>query len=115
MEDMKDYYFAGICRSKSVRQMDDGRGPTEDEFFTLFIGGMCTLLNNSSEPVFPGDVIGWTLLSETSDRRAVKRARTSAPRRIGIEVVSAASERVLGRVLSFAKPGEPFDLLLSSY
>ena len=29
LSDQKDYYFAGVCRSKTVRQIDDGRGPTE--------------------------------------------------------------------------------------
>ena len=34
------FYFAGICRSKSVRPIDDGVGPSVDEYFTLAIGGM---------------------------------------------------------------------------
>ena len=46
-EDMKNFYFACVCRSKSVRPIDDGVGPQMDEFFTLAIGGMCTMLNNS--------------------------------------------------------------------
>ena len=37
---MKNFYFAGVCRSKSVRPIDDGVGPSVDEFFTLAIGGM---------------------------------------------------------------------------
>ena len=39
-DDMKNFYFAGVCRSKSVRPIDDGVGPSVDEFFTLAIGGM---------------------------------------------------------------------------
>ena len=35
---------------------DDGVGPQTDEFFTLAIGGMCTLLNNSGTAIFPGDM-----------------------------------------------------------
>ena len=31
-EDMKNFYFAGVCRSKSVRPIDDGVGPSVDEF-----------------------------------------------------------------------------------
>jgi len=41
-DDMKNFYFAGVCRSKSVRPIDDGVGPSVDEFFTLAIGGMGT-------------------------------------------------------------------------
>ena len=33
-------FFAGICRSKTVRPIDDGVGPSVDEYFTLAIGGM---------------------------------------------------------------------------
>ena len=39
-DDMKNFYFAGVARSKSVRPIDDGVGPSIDEFFTLAIGGM---------------------------------------------------------------------------
>tara|TARA_B100000963_G_C22468962_1_gene599206 strand:- start:610 stop:723 length:114 start_codon:yes stop_codon:yes gene_type:complete len=35
--------FAGVCRSKTVRPIDDGNGPMIDEYFTLAIGGMVTL------------------------------------------------------------------------
>ena len=42
-----DYFFAGVARSQSVRTPDDGIGPSVDEFFTVSIGGMQTLLNNS--------------------------------------------------------------------
>ena len=56
-DDMDNFYFAGVCRSKTVRPIDDGVGPQVDEFFTLAIGGMVTMLNNSSEPVFPGDML----------------------------------------------------------
>ncbi len=31
-DDMKNFYFAGVCRSKSVRPIDDGVGPSIDEF-----------------------------------------------------------------------------------
>ena len=43
----KDYFFAGVCRSKTVRSPDDGIGPSVDEFFTVSIGGMvCTVLSS---------------------------------------------------------------------
>lgn len=54
--DESNFYFAGICRSKTVRPIDDGVGPQVDEFFTLSIGGMATILNNSKDTFFPGDM-----------------------------------------------------------
>ena len=106
-DEQKQWFFAGIARSKSIRPVDDGIGPSTDEFFTVAIGGMATLLNNSSDVVYPGDVLEWTFYSEktTSGEVALKRMKTG-PRRFGIKVADALSERVIGRALSFAKPGE---------
>jgi hypothetical protein len=113
LDDAKNFYFAGVCRSKTVRPIDDGVGPQVDEFFTLAIGGMVTMLNNSKTPIFPGDMIEWTFYNETNSDggRAAKRTKTN-PRRISIKVASPTSERVIGRCLSFAKSMETFDLLL---
>jgi len=109
MEDQ--FFFAGVCRSKSVRPIDDGMGPSTDEYFTMAIGGMVTLLNNSSEAVWAGDWIAWTFCSEVSQAANSKRAKKN-PRRIGIELADPLSDRTIGRCLTFAKPGETFDLLL---
>ena len=118
-DDMKNFYFAGVCRSKSVRPIDDGVGPSIDEFFTLAIGGMCTLLNNSGTSIFPGDMLEWTFYNEGPGMQgALAKAHptrgTGKPRRITVKIATAASERVIGRALSFSKPGETFDLLLKS-
>ena len=32
LEEESNFYFAGVCRSKSVRPLDDGVGPSVDEF-----------------------------------------------------------------------------------
>ena len=115
--DMKHFYFAGVARSKSVRPIDDGVGPQIDEFFTLAIGGMCTLLNNSGTVLYPGDMLEWTFYNQKAYSSAGSKgaARGNAnPRRITVKIATTASERVIGRALSFAKPGETFDLLLKS-
>lgn len=115
MEEESNFYFAGVCRSKSVRPMDDGVGPSVDEFFTIAIGGMVTLLNNSGTSVFPGDMLEWTFYNESMSRKTGSSTRKKAdPRRISVRMATATSERVIGRCLSFAKPGETFDLLLKS-
>jgi hypothetical protein len=107
-DDQKNFYFAGVARSKSVRPIDDGVGPQIDEFFTLAIGGMCTLLNNSGTVLYPGDMLEWCFYNQKAYSSAASKgaARGNArPRRITVKIATAASERVIGRALSFAKPG----------
>jgi len=108
-DEESQFFFAGVARSKSVRSPDDGQGPSEDEYFTLAIGGMVTVLNTSNEAISPGDTVEWTFL--VNNEKPNKRAKTG-PRRVGIKISSVSSPRVIGRALSFAKPGEPLDLLI---
>ena len=108
-DDEKDYYFGGIARTKSIIEIDDGRGPKTDEFFTLFIGGMATVLNNSMSPIFPGDLVEWTFVPD----EYLGAVRTKhAPRRVAIQTATASSDKIIGRALAFAKPGEPLDILI---
>ncbi len=95
----------------SSPRADDGIGPSVDEFFTLSLGGMVTLLNTSSASIFAGDLVEWTLSYSDAMKSHAKRAR-HGPRRIGIQTATVSSPKVIGRALSFAKPGEPIDLLL---
>lgn len=108
----ESFFFSGISRSKSVRSIDDGIGPREDEFFTVSIGGMQTLLNNSGRAIKAGQFVKWSL--EADGENPNKRKKTG-PRRV---VVTECSDeeldhpRIIGRALSFAKNGEPFDILI---
>jgi len=90
--DEKNYFFAGVARSKSVRDPDDGIGPKTDEFFTVSIGGMVTVLNTSGEPIHPGDLVEWCFSSKKGTHSG-KRAR-SGPRRFGITLASVSSPKV---------------------
>lgn len=58
-EDEFDWFFAGVCRSKIIVPHDDGIGPKIDEFFTLFVGGMVTVLNTSGARLCAGDHVAW--------------------------------------------------------
>lgn len=114
----KDFFFAGVCRSKTVRGPDDGIGPSVDEFFTVAIGGMVTVLNTSGGPLHPGDLVEWCFIAPkllganvANDPLPAKRQKTG-PRRVGIKMASVSSPKVIGRVLSFGKAGETIDLLL---
>tara|TARA_B110001452_G_C15223584_1_gene424157 strand:- start:1110 stop:1811 length:702 start_codon:yes stop_codon:yes gene_type:complete len=109
-ESEKDFFFAGVARTKSVRSPDDGIGPSVDEFFTLSIGGMVTVLNTSGQPIHPGDQIEWCLWSQ-SGTHSGKRPK-QGPRRVGIKIASVSSAKIIGRALTFAKSGESLDILL---
>lgn len=108
-DDEKNYFFAGIARSKSVRSPDDGIGPNVDEFFTVSIGGMQQIINTSNGPIFPGDLIEWTFANGGT---AGERRSKSSPRRIAVSVASVSSPKIIGKALSFAKKGETFDILI---
>jgi hypothetical protein len=103
IEKENDFFFAGVARSKSVRSPDDGIGPSQDEFFTLSIGGMATMLNTSSSPLHPGDLIEWTFAN--ADTSPAQRSK-QGPRRFSVAIATVSSPKVIGRCLSFAKKGE---------
>jgi hypothetical protein len=115
--DDNKWFFAGVCRSKTVREYNDGLGPKIDEMFTLFIGGMATLLNNGSGEIHPGDVIEWTFADAIGSSPFFLKVK--GPRRIQVRSVmgnygSQTLRRSFGRAMSFAKKNETFDCLIGS-
>ena len=112
--DEKNWFFAGVARSKSVREADDGIGPKQDEFFTCALGGMVTMLNNSGTTIMAGDSVEWTF-SPAKPGASVSGAKRQklGPRRICLKVCSPHSSRLVGRALSMAKSGEPIDVLIA--
>tara|TARA_B100000287_G_scaffold384543_1_gene391108 strand:+ start:292 stop:987 length:696 start_codon:yes stop_codon:yes gene_type:complete len=107
--DEESFFFAGITRSKSVRAPDDGIGPAVDEYFTLSIGGMATVLNTSGGVIHPGDLVEWTF----SHDKTGKKRPGAGPRRIAlVSTEDANSSKIVGRALSFAKSGESYDILI---
>jgi len=116
--DEADYMFQGVVRSNSVRTMDDGVGPTVDEYFTLTTSGMVTLHNTSDKVIHNGDSIAWTFEPSAKAIASIGPAggrlpSKGAPRRIGIRVADFHDENVIGRALSAAKPGGIFDATIS--
>ena len=110
--DEVDYMFAGVVRSNSVRTMDDGVGPTVDEYFTLSLGGMVTIVNNSSGVIHAGDFLAWTFVSDDVSK-INKGSYKNGPRRIAVRIATYYDENVFGKAITFAKPGQPLDVLLS--
>lgn len=114
-----EYQFAGICRSKSIREYDEvANGVKKDEYFTLAIGGPFTCLNNSNGPIQVGDAVEWTFWDDENTWNpswASKNKRQKAgPRRIIIRKATSSHARVFGRALSYAKRGEPMDILIGT-
>ena len=116
---MSEFFFAGVVRSKSIRQQNDGIGPRGEDHFTLSLGGMVTLLNNGREKISPGDLVAWTFEPGNTDlgnsNNYLARKGTVGARRVAIEPVEpfdVGHERVFARALSFARPGETIDVLL---
>jgi hypothetical protein len=107
-----DFFFAGVARSKSIREYDDGLGPSTDEYFTLSIGGMATVLNTSSDPITPGAAVSWSAGTDPSSKKvSIIANKNAGPRRVGITGGNDFSgPRVIGRALSFAKPGDSLDV-----
>lgn len=107
-----DFFFAGVARSKSIREYDDGLGPSTDEYFTLSIGGMATVLNTSSNPITPGQAVSWSACTSPDNNKvSVFSNKNAGPRRVGIlGGADFSGPRVIGRSLSFAKPGESLDV-----
>ena len=106
------YQFAGICRSKSIRDYDDvANGMKRDEFFTLHIGGPVTLLNNGNDVIQQGDAVEWTFM-DTRDTLTLPKRQKVGPRRIQVRKAKTSHRRVFGKALGYAKRGEPLDVLV---
>lgn len=115
-EDDDAWFFAGVCRSKTVRMFDDGHGPKTDEMFTVHIGGVVTLLNNGSDSIHPGDVCEWTFADSLG---TTPFQRPKGLRRIQVRGIMSTNgtnslRRAIGTAKSFAKRNEMFDVLVGS-
>lgn len=112
--DNADFAFAGIARSANRVSYDDIKnGPTRDENFTITIGGLVTLYNNSNDTIRCGDPIEWTFFDDSDGPKHPKNAKNAGPRRIVVrKVQSANTSRVFGTAKSYAARGQHFDALV---
>ena len=79
------------------------------QFFTLAIGGMCTLLNNSGTVLYPGDMLEWCFYNQKAYSSAGSKGvrGNSNPRRITVKIATTASERVIGRAVRAHQTSTP--------
>jgi hypothetical protein len=106
--EIKNWQFAGIARSKNVPPVDDGSGPSYDEYFTLALGGMAVVLNSSDKHIFPGNYVEWCFIARANGSTDTKKG----PRRVGIKAYNTPGPRTIGRAMSQAAPAEPLDILI---
>lgn len=118
---MEDYFFRGIVRSPCVRSEDElVMGPSVDEYFTLAIGGAATIQNNGLDKIEAGDEVCWSFMHRESRLYDGKDAKMHGlgPARIAVKAkgkdpdLDGDGNRVIGRALSSAKSGQPFDILI---
>lgn len=118
---MENYFFRGIVRSPCVRSEDElVMGPSVDEYFTLAIGGAATIQNNGLKNIDAGDEVCWSFMHRDGTLYNGRSAKTHGlgPARIAVKtkgsdpVLAGDDNRVIGRALSSAKPGQPFDILI---
>jgi len=111
--DNDEFVFAGVARSASIRDYDDQqKGMKTDDHFTLAIGGMVTILNNSNNAINRGDLIEWTFLEATAPPTKKDKA---GPRRIQVRKCGDNPSRKIGRAMGNARRNEQFDLLIQPY
>lgn len=113
-EDEKNYYFVGIARSKHVAQVDDGNGVAVDDHYTASVGGLATLVNNSDVVIHPGDELSWTFWNAPRQKYKIGPKNDPFPRRVAVCKATEDSDQTIGRAMTFAKPGQRFDLLIAA-
>lgn len=117
--DNADFTFAGVVRTKSVRQIDDGRGPKQDEYFTLCIAGVMEMLNNSNHPIEVGQLVEWTFFDDDAADASIApplpMRQKLGPRVIVVRAAKASNARVFGRALRGAMPGQRFDVHIGPF
>ena len=109
------FFFAGIVRSPSIKSTS----PVEDlaEHFTLFVGGIATMLNTGLQTLSPGDGVAWTfepIINAYSDSGTVNKRQRVGPRIIQCVRVPPGShhKRMFGVCMKQARPGQTFDVKL---
>lgn len=108
----EDWLFAGVARSKSVPPIDDGNGPSHDEYFTLTIGGMAVVLNTSQDHIFPGDYVEWAFCTDDVAVNNNYRNVRKGPRRVGVKPTPVPTRNTFAKAQSHASPKEPLDVLI---
>jgi hypothetical protein len=131
-----DLEFAGVA---SNRANYDPSNSTNEEMLAVQVGGLQTMYNTGEEAIYAGDIVLWDMPEGPPKKRIPgvprdKKLFLTVSYKTALEeaknVVNAAkandlpeflrahndlARRVIGKALSTAQPGKPFDILLGHY
>jgi hypothetical protein len=131
--------FAGVASNRAIY---DERNSANEEALAVQVGGLQTIYNTGGNDICTGHVVLWDM-PWLSERQEPMRRYAGIPRKkklfstiaykpdlVNEEIARIAraeggvdemavvwdfQRRVIGKALSSAKPGEPFDILLGHY
>ena len=131
---MPELQFAGVA---SNRANYDPSNSTNEEMLAVQVGGLQTMYNTGTKAINAGDIILWDLPEGPPPKRipGVPRDKklfqtvsykSAAAVAVAAEVTKGdlqgflkahheLASRVIGKALSTAQPGKPFDILLGHY
>ena len=108
-----DWRFIGVANT----HCDWERHPQHayaDRGFVVQVGGVVTVMNESEERIYPGDII--CVKAPAADHKCREKGIPHQKQRFVFHPVQVAlydKDRVVGKALSEAFPGEKFDLKLA--
>jgi len=124
---IKNLHFAGVACNRALY---DPSNHANEEGLAVQVGGLQTIYNTGEGQIFAGDLVMWdkpvankkTSMSHGHRPRipgirhekllfGVKRWDFATPANFDFE----ASQRIIGKAMSTAKSGQPFDILLGRY
>lgn len=116
-DDYQDYMFIGVADTAQPFNREHRMGNTG---FPVQMGGFKTMHNNSQDNICAFDYVYWDYPGPNERPKTVEG--TPAAKKLGVVRVfdevnddPMQRQRVFGRAVSYAKPGEAFDVLLGQY
>jgi len=124
---MKNLHFAGVACNRALY---DPSNHANEEGLAVQVGGLQTIYNTGEAQIFAGDLVMW---DKPVANKKTSRSHGHRPRIPGIRHEKAlfsvkrwdfaagadfnfeASQRIIGKAMSTAKSGQPFDILLGRY
>lgn len=122
-EKRKTIQFMGVSELTSNHK----HGVHNEDEIVVQIGGTRTIVNNGSGPVNVGDIVMWDMPNQdehnkrpdypgVSRNKVLPKIKVYKYRRTGPkEDLEEKRSRIIGKALSAAAPGRPFDILLGNH
>jgi plastocyanin len=127
-----DVAFVGVAATRALH--DEASQHANEEDCVVQVGGLCTVLNNDDAQIAAGDWVAWDWPGgavHTEGAPAAKRTfrvrslnsllsdfdgKDTADKELKLMLGNVLlANRVIGRAMSTARPGDQLDILLGSY